>query len=55
VEWWVNLRNASTPITLAGEFFLLFNDLGLCRELREYWTVTEGRVEPPDWWQDSRG
>jgi hypothetical protein len=55
VEWWVNLRNASTPITLAGEFFLLFNDLGLCRELREYWTVTEGRVEPPDWWQDSHG
>ena len=53
VEWWVNLRNAGTQITLAGEFFLLFTDGGQCRELRESWTVTEGRVEPPDWWQDS--
>jgi hypothetical protein len=53
VEWWVNLRNASAPITLVGEFFLLFADGGQCRELREYWTLTENRVEPPDWWEDS--
>ena len=53
VEWWVNLRNTGAPITLAGEFFLLFTDRGQCCELREYWAVTEGRVEPPDWWQDS--
>ena len=52
VEWWVNLRNAGAPITLAGEFFLLFTDGGQCRELREYWAVSEGRVAPPDWWQD---
>ena len=52
VEWWVNLRNSGAPITLAGEFFLLFTDGGQCRELREYWTVTEGRLEPPDWWED---
>ena len=53
VEWWANLRNGGAPITLAGEFFLLFTDGGLCRELREYWTFKEGRVELPDWWQDS--
>jgi hypothetical protein len=52
VEWWVNLLNGSAPITLAGEFFLLFTDGGQCRELREYWALTEGRVEPPDWWED---
>ena len=53
VEWWANLRNGGAPITLAGEFFLLFTESGLCRELREYWAFKEGRVEPPDWWQDS--
>jgi hypothetical protein len=52
VEWWANLQNGGAPITLAGEFFLLFTDSGLCRELREYWVLKEGRVEPPDWWQD---
>ena len=52
VEWWANLRNGGAPITLAGEFFLLFADSGLCRELREYWVFKEGRIEPPDWWQD---
>jgi hypothetical protein len=51
VEWWVNLLNGSAPITLAGEFLLLFTDGGQCRELREYWALTEGRVEPPDWWE----
>ena len=52
VEWWANLRNSGAPVTLAGEFFLLFTDSDLCRELREYWVFKEGRVEPPDWWQD---
>ena len=50
VEWWVNLRNSGAPVTLAGEFFLLFAPGGQCRELREYWALTEGRVEPPAWW-----
>jgi hypothetical protein len=53
VEWWANLRNSGAPITLAGEFFLLFTESGQCRELREYWVFKEGRVEPPDWWEDS--
>ena len=48
VEWWANLRNGGAPVTLAGEFFLSFAESGLCRELREYWAFTEGRVEPPD-------
>jgi len=46
VEWWVNLKNGGAPITLVGEFFLIFTDGGQCRELREYWTLAEGRVEP---------
>ena len=35
---------------LAGEFLLLFADTGECRELREYWTLTQGRIEPPPGW-----
>jgi SnoaL-like domain len=50
VKWCVNLGNGGAPITLAGEFFLLFTNGGQCGELREYWTLAEGRVEPPDWW-----
>jgi ketosteroid isomerase-like protein len=50
VEWWATLRNDGAPLTLAGEFFLTFTDGGLCRELREYWVITEGLVERPAWW-----
>ena len=50
VEWWANLLNDVKPITLAGEFLLTFDDNGQCRELREYWVLTEGRVTPPDGW-----
>ena len=50
VEWWANLLNDGNPITLAGEFLLTFDDNGQCRELREYWILTEGRVTPPDGW-----
>jgi ketosteroid isomerase-like protein len=50
VEWWANLVNDGSPVTLAGEFLLAFDDDGRCRELREYWAVTEGRVEPPSGW-----
>ena len=34
VEWWANLETTGGPVTLAGEFFLLFADTGECRELR---------------------
>ena len=50
VEWWANLQTSDGPLTLAGEFLLLFADTGQCRELREYWVLTQGHVEPPAGW-----
>jgi hypothetical protein len=50
VEWWANLQTNDGPITLAGEFLLRFAENGDCRELREYWLLTQGRVEPPPGW-----
>jgi ketosteroid isomerase-like protein len=50
VEWWANLQTTDGPITLAGEFLLLFTDTGECRELREYWVLTQSRVDPPAGW-----
>jgi hypothetical protein len=50
VEWWVTMRNGGADVTLAGEFLLVFDDQGLCRELREYWHFSEGRLEPPLGW-----
>lgn len=50
VEWWVTLRNGGVDVTLAGEFWLAFDDEGLCRELREYWHFGEGRRTPPAGW-----
>jgi len=50
VEWWANLETTGGPVTLAGEFLLLFADTGECRELREYWVLTQARVEPPPGW-----
>ena len=50
VEWWANLQADGAPITLAGEFLLSFADTGECRELREYWVLTQSRVEPPSGW-----
>jgi uncharacterized protein (TIGR02246 family) len=50
VEWWANLETSDGPLTLAGEFLLQFAENGDCRELREYWLLTQGRVEPPAGW-----
>jgi hypothetical protein len=50
VEWWANLQTSDGPLTLAGEFLLQFAENGDCRELREYWFATQGRVEPPAGW-----
>lgn len=50
VEWWVTLRNGGMDVTLAGEFWLVFDEAGLCRELREYWHFGEGRRTPPAGW-----
>src|SRR5687767_5588727 len=45
VEWWANLETDGGPVTLAGEFLLLFADSGECRELREYWVLVQERRE----------
>lgn len=50
VEWWANLETTGGPLTLAGEFLLRFAESGECRELREYWLLTQSRVEPPPGW-----
>ena len=50
VEWWATLLNDGEPLTLAGEFLLVFDENGLCRELREYWLLKEATVEPPTGW-----
>jgi len=50
VEWWANLQTNDGPVTLAGEFLLTFAANDKCRELREYWLLTQGRVEPPVGW-----
>ena len=52
IEWWANLQTADGPLTLAGEFLLLFADGRHCRELREYWVLAQARVEPPPGWGD---
>jgi len=50
VEWWANLGTADGPLTLAGEFLLRFAGSGQCEELREYWILSQGRIEPPPGW-----
>lgn len=50
VEWWANLQTHDGPLTLAGEFLLLFTDTGECRELREYWILTQAHADPPTGW-----
>ena len=50
VEWWANLDTTDGPLTLAGEFLLLFADSGECRALREYWLLTQAQVAPPPGW-----
>src|SRR5688572_2922905 len=52
VEWWANLQTDSGPLTLAGEFLLLFADTGECRDLREYWVLVQERRDPPAGWGD---
>jgi ketosteroid isomerase-like protein len=50
VEWWVTLKNDGTDVTLAGEFYLLFDSDGLVRDLREYWHFGEGAIAPAAGW-----
>lgn len=50
VEWWTTLLKDGAPMTLAGEFLLVFAGNDQCRELREYWAFTGSRVSPPPGW-----
>ena len=49
-EWWVTMLNGGVEVTLAGEFLLLFDNSGKCRELREYWHLGGGGGGPPAGW-----
>jgi uncharacterized protein (TIGR02246 family) len=51
VEWWTQMDNDATPVTLPGALLLDFDDGGLCRALREYWNLAMGtRMPPPEGW-----
>jgi hypothetical protein len=45
-EWWVTMIEHGAWTTLPGCLILLFDEDGLCRELREYWEQRPG-VHPP--------
>jgi uncharacterized protein (TIGR02246 family) len=53
VEWWTQMDNDGTPVTLPGALLLDFDESGLCRALREYWNPEAGRrLAPPAGWGD---
>jgi ketosteroid isomerase-like protein len=47
VEFWTRMTVDGADVTLAGCLLLSFADDGRCRELREYWNLTDGRRSPP--------
>jgi ketosteroid isomerase-like protein len=50
VEWWTTMVSGGEEVTLPGCLLLRFEADGRCSELREYWNVTGGRVDPFDGW-----
>ena len=50
VEYWATMREDGRQVTLAGGDMLRFSPDGLCEELREYWHVERGWLEPPIGW-----
>jgi hypothetical protein len=50
VEFWTNMRVDGEPVTLPGCLLLDFDDMGLCRRLREYWHYMPGELDPPEGW-----
>jgi ketosteroid isomerase-like protein len=50
LEFWTNMKVEGEDVTLPGCLLLDFDDEGLCRQLREYWHVEPGTVEPPTGW-----
>jgi hypothetical protein len=50
VEWWVSLREGGIDSVSSGTLFLLFDESGRCRSLREVWMEQPGRQAPyPGW------
>ena len=51
VEWWTEMDDDGSPLTLPGALILDFNEQGLCTALREYYNLLEGeRMAPPSEW-----
>lgn len=50
VEWWTTMESQGEEVTLPGCLLLRFEADGRCSDLREYWNVTGGRVEPFEDW-----
>jgi ketosteroid isomerase-like protein len=50
VEWWTTMESQGEEVTLPGCLLLRFAADGRCSDLREYWNVTGGRVEPFEGW-----
>ena len=50
VEWWTTMREGENEITLPGCLVLRFAKDGRCQELREYWHIEHGRIDPPEGW-----
>ncbi len=47
VEFWTTMENDGAEVTLPGCLLLSFDEDGRCRSLHEYYTFTEGRLDPP--------
>lgn len=50
VEWWAVIRENDVDSTSTGSLFLVFDNEGRCRSLREVWAEQPGRGAPyPGW------
>lgn len=50
VEYWTTMKEKENDVTLAGCAMLRFAKNGLCRELRDYWALQTGKIQPaPEW------
>jgi hypothetical protein len=51
VEWWAFVRHEGKEQTLAGVSFLRFGPDGCVTEQRDYWSLEDGRRNPPPGWR----
>ncbi len=50
VEWWTTMESGGEEVTLPGCLVLRFEADGRCSDLREYWNLISGRIEPFKGW-----